>query len=379
MGQLVEKQSQGRTVYSLEQPAFLGPGFQWCQIENRLYVAMDNSSIRTHLRKRERESGRLIDDPWFKQMYEYGQSKEWGNPIAFSHVDVVTVIELLVPVAQTFLAGQEIPDFDFTIDDLPPVDVLTNGVNANVTMVFKAPDGFRIIERSTLPGTSSVAISGVMVGMLLPAVQQVRQAARRTTTMNNIRQLQLALLNYESTHGHLPPAYSTDPDGKPLLSWRVHILPYLEEQELYDRFRLDEPWDSEHNQKLISEMPVYFENPGIASPVKGETTFLGVAGANGVFVVPQGLKFAQIQDGSSQTISIVDANRAHMVVWTSPRDFDFAKQDDIMSALTGTWSAGPMVGMCDGSAHIIGKKDFSQDELRSLLDRRDGADIDIMR
>ena len=112
-----------------------------------------------------------------------------------------------------------------------------------------------------MPGISSMAFSGVAAGMLLPAVQVVRGAARKTSSLNNMRQLLLACHNYAAMRNSIPAAYSMDPQGKPLLSWRVHVLPYLEEQALYDQFKLDEPWDSPHNRKLIEKMPKVFENP----------------------------------------------------------------------------------------------------------------------
>jgi hypothetical protein len=379
LGRITEKQSQGQTIITLERPAYMGPSLSWCHVENQLYIAVDSKSISAHLRKRGREGGRLVDDAWFKKMFDYGKSKQWGNPIACSTVDIVTLMEFTVPLAQTFLAGREIPDFYFTIEDIPPVEVLTNGVQENVTVVFRTKEGFRFIERSTLPGTTSVAGTGIMIGMLLPAVQQARNAARRAVNMNNMRQLQLGVLNYESTHGHLPPAYSTDKNGKPLLSWRVLILPYLEQQGLYDQFHLDEPWDSEHNLKLVQLMPETFENPGLASPTTGRTTFLGVSGKNGVFGAPPGIKFAHITDGSSQTISIVDVNRDHTVVWTSPQDFDPAEQKDLLDALSGTWPSGFMVNMCDGSAHVFDEDEFDEEQLRNLLDRRDSKPVELNR
>ena len=67
--------------------------------------------------------------------------------------------------------------------------------------------------------------------------------------------------NYHLAHGHFPPAYNKSPDGKPLLSWRVHILPYLEQKSLYDEFHKDEPWDSEHNKALITRMPAVYYLP----------------------------------------------------------------------------------------------------------------------
>jgi hypothetical protein len=118
-------------------------------------------------------------------------------------------------------------------------------VRAGEKLVFFGGDDAQEGDREQLV---QVATIGILVALLLPAVQAAREAARRTQSTNNLKQLILGLLNYESANGHFPPHASYSPDGKPLLSWRVHILPYLEEQALYSQFRLDEPWDSEHNQ-----------------------------------------------------------------------------------------------------------------------------------
>jgi len=97
----------------------------------------------------------------------------------------------------------------------------------------------------------------LLIGMLLPAVSQVREAARRTASMNNMRQQSLAMLNYESAYMKFP---LQDNNG---LSWRVHILPFIEYGELHSRFNLDEPWDSATNKPLIAEMPAIFACPSV--------------------------------------------------------------------------------------------------------------------
>src|SRR5438093_7201056 len=80
----------------------------------------------------------------------------------------------------------------------------------------------------------------------------------RQTSVNNLKQLALAMHNYHDTYGHLPPAALKNKKGKPLLSWRVALLPFVEEDKLYKEFRLDEPWDSAHNKKLLAKMPKLF-------------------------------------------------------------------------------------------------------------------------
>ena len=92
-------------------------------------------------------------------------------------------------------------------------------------------------------------------------LRPARMAAARTDCINNLKQIGLALHNYHTKHDTFPPAYSRGKDGKPLLSWRVLVLPFLGEQALYDQFHLDEAWDSPHNRTLISKMPAAYSVP----------------------------------------------------------------------------------------------------------------------
>ena len=105
-----------------------------------------------------------------------------------------------------------------------------------------------------------ITIILVLVALLLPARSRARPTAQRAQSMNNMKQILLAILDYEKAHGTLPPAYIADKDGKPLLSWRVLILPYLDCKDLYDQFHLDEPWDSDHNKQLIEKMPGFYRD-----------------------------------------------------------------------------------------------------------------------
>jgi len=189
------------------------------------------------------------------------------------------------------------------------------------------------------------------VGMLLPAVQQVREAARRTQSMNNQRQMALAGHNYESAYGHFPTQGTYDKNGKPLLSWRVQILPFIEQQELYDQFHHDEPWDSPHNRKLISKMPEVFQSPSLPQ-MGGKTVYLGVAGEGMIFNKDQKIDFSKITDGSSNTIYTIEADMSHAVEWTRPVDL----QVDPKNPLDGLGRLRPggfIATMADGSVQFI--------------------------
>jgi prepilin-type processing-associated H-X9-DG protein len=168
------------------------------------------------------------------------------------------------------------------------------------------------------------AVSGVLVAMLLPAVQAAREAARRNQSMNNLKQLVLSLHNYADSHKKFPAHAIYSKEGKPLLSWRVQVLPYLEEQALYNEFHLDEPWDSPHNRTLIARMPEVFANPSLAAAAEGKTNCLAVVGKNCVFDGSKdGIGFAQISDGTSKTIVLVEADADQAVEWTKPDDWEF--------------------------------------------------------
>jgi hypothetical protein len=142
----------------------------------------------------------------------------------------------------------------------------------------------------------------------------------RARTSNELKQIGLAIHNYESAHGHLP-ADITDADGKPILSWRVAILPYLEQDHLYKQLRLNEPWDSEHNKKLTVAVPPNFRGPTGGPRSDGKTVYLAVTGKNTAF--PQDgskLKIADITDGTASTIIVVEANDEAAVPWAKPAD-----------------------------------------------------------
>jgi Protein of unknown function (DUF1559) len=157
--------------------------------------------------------------------------------------------------------------------------------------------------------------------VLTPAVGQVQQAAARNRSANNLKQMALAMHNYHDTFKSLPPPANLDQQKKPLLSWRVHILPFIEQDALYREFKLDEPWDSEHNKKLIARMPPVYNSPLAKNLPAGKTVYLGAAGPDMIFEGPKGMSLLKITDGTSNTIMIVETNDDHAVTWTKPDDY----------------------------------------------------------
>ena len=179
--------------------------------------------------------------------------------------------------------------------------------------------------------------------MLTAPLQAARTSAGRSQSMNNLKQIGLAMHNYHDAHSRFPPQAIRGKDGKALLSWRVAILPFLDAESLYKEFRLDEPWDSEHNRKLIEKIPAVLASPALGDErrAKGLTSYLApltrqppavalpeedkakLAGKGKdemVFDLAPGAKIQQITDGTSNTLFILEANPKSAVIWTKPDD-----------------------------------------------------------
>jgi hypothetical protein len=178
-----------------------------------------------------------------------------------------------------------------------------------------------------------------------------REAARRTRCKNNLKQLGLAMHNFHDKSSTFPGSAIRDKSGKPLLSWRVAVLPYLDEMDLYRQFRLDEPWDSENNKKLIPRMPPLFTCPG-GKAQPGTTSYLAVTGPGAIFESGAARKIAEITDGTSNTILLVEADDSQAVTWTKPDDYNYDSANP-MKGLVGHHPGGFLALTCDGAAHFV--------------------------
>ncbi|MGD9636218.1 MAG: DUF1559 domain-containing protein, partial [Pirellulales bacterium] len=216
-----------------------------------------------------------------------------------------------------------------------------------------------------------VAVTGILVALLLPAVQAAREAARRNQSINNEKQLILAMHNYHDTRKSFPAHASYSPDGKPLLSWRVQLLPFLGEGELYSQFKLDEPWDSEHNRALVAKMPAVFDNPNVNAP--GKTDYLALVGPHCVMDgSAQGTNIRQITDGTSNTVIVVEADADRAVEWTKPEDIAF-NPNDPKAGILKLRPGGASAGFADGHVQFI-SVDVDPGLLKALA-TRDGGEV----
>ncbi len=136
------------------------------------------------------------------------------------------------------------------------------------------------------------------------------------------------MLNYHDTIGHFPAQAIYDKNGKPLLSWRVQILPYIEQQPLYNEFHLDEPWDSEHNKKLLGKMPkTYASSPAQSAEVAGLKNRVrrrtrASPARQAALRREKRLTLAQLTaaDGTSNTIAGGGGDGESRCRWTKPDD-----------------------------------------------------------
>ena len=168
---------------------------------------------------------------------------------------------------------------------------------------------------------SGVCVVGILIALLLPAVQQAREAARRSACKNNLKQIGLALYNYNDTYGTFPPAYIPDSTGKPMHSWRVLILPFIDQMPMHDAYDFSQPWDSPQNMAITQHIPEVFICP--SSPNHSDTHYVLITGKDTCFDGSKAIKAREISDGTSQTLFVVEA-RESGIHWSEPRDYDTA-------------------------------------------------------
>jgi hypothetical protein len=207
----------------------------------------------------------------------------------------------------------------------------------------------------------------------------IAQSARKMWQQNQLKQIALAILNYESTFRRLPPARGNDGNGiippeAYQLSWRVHVLPYIGYMNLYSQFRLAEPWDSPHNSQLLKCMPDCFRD-ATASPTSNETRIMSFSGPGTPFPeVGDAPKTSQITDGISGTIAFFQAPPNQAVPWTKPEDFTI----DATSVATATPSLNKLrnafgieIALIDGSVLTV-PPEYPVEKLHAMITPRGG-------
>ncbi len=244
-----------------------------------------------------------------------------------------------------------------------------------------------------------------------PIIETMQAAARRSMRSNNMKQILLAFLNYHDTYGRFPANATYTKDGKALSSWRVALLPYVEQSYLHDGFDFSQPWNKGTNARLASyPVQVYGDGsdvddmnmkldlqetkpfdgrgpekpvPAVAvPPVDGDTPkdafktrYQVFVGPGSVFDTTRGNTIAGVTDGTSNTIMMVETGPEKAVPWSQPADIPFEKDTDLMKAIGEPTDGVYIVGYVDGRVEQLTAEEL-KDQLRAMVTRNGGEIIE---
>lgn len=208
-----------------------------------------------------------------------------------------------------------------------------------------------------------------------PALEKLGVATSRQQAMQRLKHVGLAMHNFAASakdaqgkpESRLPDTAIRDDQGRPLLSWRVHLLPHMGEDKLYKEFRLNEPWDSDHNRQLIRRMPTAYKLGTQQAVAAGRTCVVVPVGDATLFPKGQGVTFKKITDGLSNTLLAVAADDEHAVIWTQPGDLEFDPERPL-SGLGKQYGDGFLALMADGSVQFI-ESGRAESKVRALFTR----------
>ncbi|HEV3025719.1 MAG TPA: DUF1559 domain-containing protein, partial [Pirellulales bacterium] len=223
----------------------------------------------------------------------------------------------------------------------------------------------------------------ILIALLLPAVQAAREAARRAQCTNNLKQIGVALHVYHDLYGSFPPAYIADADGKPMHSWRVLILPFVEGQHIYDQYNFNEPWNGPNNRRLAAMMPSTYSCPSDPStPGASTTAYLAIAGPGAVFDGDKRCTLNNVTDGTENTLVVGEVVGAN-VDWMEPRDLELTQMSGTINAPGGAdisshHPSGAMTLYADGSVHFL-PSSTTPTTIRALSTKAGGEPISGLR
>lgn len=225
---------------------------------------------------------------------------------------------------------------------------------------------------------AGITVCVIVIAIILMPATSHAPASRSAQCANNLKQIALALHIYHDTYGCFPPAYVTDESGKRMHSWRVLILPFLDQEHLYKKYRFDEPWNGPENSKLHAEKLDVYHCP---TGPDYNNLYLAVVGPNTAWPGATSRSLKDILDGTSRTILLVEHKDAQ-IHWMEPRDLDFDTMSFQVNDPSGKGLSSPhrhagkypwsedypyaWVGMADGSVRRL-RETTDPEALRAML------------
>jgi hypothetical protein len=361
----------------------------WCLTDDSLMVTISPQFMKTLL-------SRGPSDPGIGGLPTVTKAVGGSAPVLVGVTEPTWIVgslcglyELATPVARALLREKGI---EFDLPQLPAASAIMPFVRPSVTVIRHEPGGIMVESTGTMPfgpftaGGGMIGLSPastpVLVAILLPAISAARDAANRSGTMNNVKQITIAMVMaaQEDDGERFPAQAICDKEGKPLLSWRVAILPYLGHQDLYEEFHLDEPWDSEHNRKLVGRIPTVYVTPGGPAEHQraGLTTMQVIAGPGTVFAQPaQGMALKDVKDGMSYTLLVVEALPDGAVPWTKPEDVAFDTEEPLAGVGNPQRQKGLFVaGFLDGHVQAL-TPDLDPEVFKAMVTPAGGEVVEL--
>jgi hypothetical protein len=214
-----------------------------------------------------------------------------------------------------------------------------------------------------------VLVVGGLLGLSARALWQAREAARDAGCGWNLKQIGIALQNYHEVNGCFPPAYLADSTGKPMHSWRILILPYLESSSTYGAYNFAEPWDGPRNRRFLDRRPSSYRCPSQgARPLL--TSYVMIVGPGTISPGASSRSLGDVRDGAGRTILVAEVANLD-IPWTEPRDLDaramsWAIDDPSRPSLSSPHGTGPGAVFADGTFRRLGGIRLWPDRLRAL-------------
>ena len=215
----------GKEVYviNVQQPGMPGGQICWCLTDKEFILTTSQQGLQAYL------SGptgfkSLAQSPEVAKLFT-GE----GGPTTLFYWNTQQTFNQIYPMLPLIAGMLQPQGIKLDLSMLPPQNAIGPHLTPLISSVRRTKLGIEITERTPLPGLGITQSAPIAIAMLLPAVSASREAAQRAASMNNMKMIMLAMHNYHDANKRFPPAYKADKDGKPLLSWRVLILPMIEQ------------------------------------------------------------------------------------------------------------------------------------------------------